>query len=333
MFVDRMRRQMTLQSVFINNVDRLRSGWRLLLYAFIFIAIYFLMGTGVWIATGLLGSVTRAVPHFAFFADLLGRFMTLFAALLAGWFCNQYLEGLPWRALGLTLHNGWLRDLFVGSLIGIVSLLIAVGIATLGGGLKFSLNPGGVFAVTQSLVATAVLFVVAALAEEAIFRGYPLQTLTRAHLAWAGILLTSVPFGIGHLWNPNVVPFVTFANTAIAGAWLAIAYLRTRSLWFPLGVHWSWNWALGSLCGLPVSGLTLGTPLLSATDVGPSWLTGGRYGIEGGVAASVALIVSILFVWKTRFVSASSELLQMTSDENPAVAPAVISIRNAEEHA
>ena len=165
--------------------------------------------------------------------------MMLAAALLAGWFCNRYLEGLPWRALGLTLHTGWLRDLLIGSLVGIVSLLIAVGVAVLGGGLKFSLNVDGVFVIARSLVGTAVLFVVAALAEEAIFRGYALQTLTRAHLVWVGILLTSVPFGIGHLWNPNVVPFVTFANTAIAGAWLAVAYLRTRSLWFPLGVHWA----------------------------------------------------------------------------------------------
>jgi len=324
---------MTLHAIFINSVGRLRSGWRVLLYAFIFISLYFLMGTAAWIATGVLGSVVPTVPHSAYIADIIGRFMMLAAALLAGWFCNRYLEGLPWRGLGLTLHTGWLRDLLIGSIVGIVSLLIAVGIAVVGGGLKFSLNADGVFVIARSLVGTAVLFVVAALAEEAIFRGYALQTLTRAHLVWVGILLTSVPFGIGHLWNPNVVPVVTFANTAIAGAWLAVAYLRTRSLWFPLGVHWAWNWALGSLCGLPVSGLTLGIPLLRANDVGPSWLTGGRYGIEGGVAASVALIVSILFLWKTRLVSANSELLQMTSEENPAVQPAVLSIRNAEEHA
>jgi hypothetical protein len=61
-------------------------------------------------------------------------------------------------------------------------------------------------------------------------------------------------------------------------------------------------------------------------------LTGGRYGIEGGVAASIALVVSILFVWKTRLVCASPELLAMTSAENPTVPPAVLSIRNANEH-
>ena len=66
------------------------------------------------------------------------------------------------------------------------------------------------------------------------------------------MLLTSVPFAFAHLSNPNVVPGVTFANTALAGIWLAAAYLRTRSLWFPLGVHWAWNWALGAFFGLLV---------------------------------------------------------------------------------
>jgi hypothetical protein len=78
----------------------------------------------------------------------------------------------------------------------------------------------------------------------------PLQTLSRAHLAWLGVLLTSVPFALIHLWNPHVVRGVTFTNTALAGVWLALAYLRTRSLWLPLGIHWSWNWALGSIFGL-----------------------------------------------------------------------------------
>jgi membrane protease YdiL (CAAX protease family) len=321
---------MFLYQIFFNSAGRLRSGWRVLLYAFIFVSLYFLLGTAVWIVSVLLPTSVR-VPHPAFLADLVGRFLLLFGALVAGWFCNRYLEGLPWRALGLTLHTGWVRDLLVGSVVGILSLLLAVGIATAGGGLRFTLSVG-LATVAQSLIGTLVLFVVAALAEEAIFRGYGLQTLTRAQLAWVGILLTSVPFAIGHLWNPNVVPIVTFANTVIAGVWLAVAYLRTRSLWFPLGVHWAWNWALGSLCGLPVSGLNIGSPLLQATDLGPAWLTGGRYGIEGGVAASIALVASTLFVWKTRLVRPTPELYELTSAENPAVPPAVLSIRNADEH-
>jgi hypothetical protein len=173
------------------------------------------------------------------------------------------------------------------------------------------------------LSAGALLFV-AALAEEAAFRGYPLQTLTRAGLMWLGVILTSVLFALGHLQNPNVVPGVTFANTVIAGFWLAAAYLKTRSLWFPLGVHWGWNWALGCVFGLPISGLRFfSNPILRGDDVGPAWLTGGTYGIEGGVACTIALIVFTLLIWRTRLVAPTPELLKLTSEENPATTPRV----------
>ncbi len=186
----------------------------------------------------------------------------------------------------------------------------------------------------SSLVASGMLFFWAALAEEAAFRGYGLQTLTRAGYAVLGLLLTSLPFGFVHLNNPNVVPFVTFANTSLAGIWLGVAYLKTRSLWFPLGVHWGWNWALGWLFGLPVSGLRLVShPFLLGEDNGPAWLTGGRYGIEGGVACTVALILSMLFIWRTRLVAATPELKKLTSEENPATPQAVVSVLPSDNRA
>ena len=145
----------------------------------------------------------------------------------------------------------------------------------------------------------------------------PFITLTLNPLGtW--LVPSSVVFARVHLDNPNVVPGFTFINTAIAGVWLAVAYTRTRSLWFPLGVHWSWNWMMGAVLGLPVSGIDQLTPapLLRATDMGPDWITGGAYGIEGGTACTLALLFSTIFIWRTRFVSATEELKELTSHEN-----------------
>jgi hypothetical protein len=126
--------------------------------------------------------------------------------------------------------------------------------------------------------------------------------LTRARLAWLGVLLTSVPFAAAHLKNPNAVPGFTFINTALAGVWLAVAYLRTRSLWLSFGLHWSWNWAQASLLGLPVSGIEriAPAPLLKAINAGPDWLTGGAYGIEGGAACTIALLISTVVIWRAK---------------------------------
>lgn len=325
--------------IFINDYGRLRSGWRLLAFVFAFIAASLLVTT-VWrvlyVAVVAIVPQSRGVTDFIFrigllAADFIFRISLLTAALGAGYLCARFLEDLPWRSLGLSLHSGWFRDLVFGSAIGFVSLAVAVGIATAGNGLAFSINDAAAVAVTRSLLGSATLLFVAALAEEAMFRGYALQTLSRAKLVWLGVFLTSVPFGIVHLTNPNVAPVTTFTNTVLAGIWLAAAYLKTRSLWLPLGVHWSWNWTLGAFFGLPISGLNLvSNPLLKATDVGPAWLTGGAYGIEGGVACTVALIISTVFLWRMPWLKATPELKKLTSEENPAIPRPVLSIRTVE---
>ena len=58
-------------------------------------------------------------------------------------------------------------------------------------------------------------------------------------------------------------------------------------------------------------------PLLTGTDLGPAWLTGGAYGIEGGLACTLVLVVSTIFIWKTGLVSATEDLKRLTSQENP----------------
>ena len=320
-----------MRNIFINDFGRLRSGWRLLIFAAAFIALSVLMVTVLRVVFLVIGPRGPSDAS-KMIAELVFRGGLIAAALGAGYFCARFLEGLPWRSLGMTFHSGWLRDLVFGFVVGFASLVVAVGIASKG--LSFSLPVTDWSSIIRSGIASAVLLFVAALAEEAMFRGYGLQTLTRSQLAWLGILLTSVPFALVHLSNPNVVPGVTFANTALAGIWLAAAYLRTRSLWLPLGVHWAWNWALGWFFGLPVSGIQLvSNPLLDSQDLGPNWLTGGSYGIEGGVACTIALILFTVFLWKTRWLSATPELKQMTSQENPATSEPVLSIRPAEDQA
>lgn len=311
---------MELKKVFINSAGRLRSGWRLLVFVLILLILSFVFGAAVKKASEFASQFAPGSEVAHYVENLVFRLTFLLVALLAGYICTRWLEGLPWRALGLGFHAGWVRDFFFGSVIGVASLAVATAIATAGGGLSFTISGrAALVQVGQTLIFSAVLFILAALAEEALFRGYPLQTMTRANLTWLAVFLTSVPFAAVHLRNPNVAAGFTFINTALAGVWLAVAYLRTRSLWFPLGVHWAWNWALGSLFGLPVSGITdlAPHPLLRGTDLGPAWLTGGTYGIEGGLACTITLIVSTIFIMRTRLVTATPEMKTLTSSENP----------------
>jgi hypothetical protein len=234
--------------------------------------------------------------------------------MLVGWGCGALLEDLPWRALGWSPHRGWIKNLGLGSVLGTATLFLAALLTTVTRGVHFRFDPAGPRMIGQTLAVSFLIFVFAAAAEEMVFRGYPLQTLTRARLAWLGVFLTSVPFAAVHLNNPHAVPGFTFVNTALAGVWLAVAYLRTRSLWLPLALHWSWNWAQASLLGFPVSGIEriAPAPVLQAINIGPDWLTGGAYGIEGGAACTVALLVSTMIIWRTKLFSSMS----VTGEQN-----------------
>lgn len=311
---------METYNFFLNKHGRLRSGWRVGIFVVTFAVVTKLLEV-LFLAAIALAFKSSAEEALNGYTGFFVQSAILFtAAAVVGWTCGALLEGLPLRALGWARHKGWFRDFFLGSIIGSLSLALAALLGTIARGFHFTFDSSiSVPAIGKTLVMSALLFVFAASAEEVLFRGYPLQTLTRAHLAWLGVFLTSVPFAAAHLYNPHVVRGVTFVNTALAGVWLAIAYLRTRSLWLPLGLHWSWNWAMGSVLGLPVSGIDklAPAPLLRATDAGPAWLTGGAYGPEGGAVCTVALLVSIAFVWRTRWLSATEEMKSFTDKENP----------------
>ncbi len=128
--------------------------------------------------------------------------------------------------------------------------------------------------------------------------------------AWLAAILWSCAFGAAHLDNPAATIW-SFLNTSFVGVLFCLAYLRTGSLWMPWGIHFAWNATLGVVLGLPVSGLTQFGVIVRSKAVGPLWITGGRYGIEGSALGTAVIIIGILIVIlfvKPRTVAGRSEL-------------------------
>ncbi|MDQ3322151.1 MAG: CPBP family intramembrane metalloprotease, partial [Acidobacteriota bacterium] len=146
---------------------------------------------------------------------------------------------------------------------------------------------------------------------------YILQTFARARLAWLAVVFTSLFFASAHLRNQNA-DWISTVNTGLAGVWFGIAYLKTRNLWFPFGIHLMWNWLQGAFFGLPVSGITSLTtaPFLQQTEQGIKLLTGGDYGIEGGIACTIAIVASGVLIWFAPFIKPNEEMLVLTGEEN-----------------
>ena len=289
---------------------RLRSGWRLGIFL-----VTFIFASAVTVSSGLalLNSIfePRDAQSIAFFTNSL---LMLIVALVIGWLCGKFLEGLPFRALGAWFTRGWFRNLLVGLAVGSATVSLAVLIAVIFGGLGFDRNPVDGNSLARSLAVSLAIFGAGAAFEEALFRGYMLQTLSRSGLAWLGITLTSGFFAIVHLGNPNAT-WISTVDTIIAGIWFGIAYLKTRDLWFVFGLHLMWNWVLGAIFGIEVSGLTtlVAAPLLREIDAGPEWLTGGTYGIEGGIASTIALVVSTAAIYFAPWPKASEEMVNRES--------------------
>src|SRR5688572_10817968 len=112
-----------MRKIFINDFGRLRSGWRATIFCFACLAILFVAGNVLRVFYVVLFELERA-PRRDFIPNLVFHITTLIAALGAGYFCARLLEGLPWRSLGLTLHQRWLRDLLIGFAVGFASLAL-----------------------------------------------------------------------------------------------------------------------------------------------------------------------------------------------------------------
>ena len=280
-----------MNHILFDNSNKLRSGWRagIFLFVFFFVSAFF---------NFLSVPYSLMLPRGDYwvkmhFLTLSNAFM-LAEAIIFGAIAAKVFEGLPFSSLGARCQGKWLRHFFLGILFGSITLTFAVLIAFVFGGERFELNlSGGIKPVVESLLISFGIFAIASAFEEAFFRGYIFQTFARSGLAWLAIVLTSSFFGAVHLANLNSTAISTF-NTTLAGVWFGLAYLKTRDLWFVWGLHLMWNWMQGSIFGIEVSGLTdiTTSPLFREIDTGPTWLTGSGYGIEGGIACTIALIVS-----------------------------------------
>ncbi|HEX5237040.1 MAG TPA: CPBP family intramembrane glutamic endopeptidase, partial [Sphingomicrobium sp.] len=103
--------------------------------------------------------------------------------------------------------------------------------------------------------------------------------------------LTSAFFGAAHLANPNASPIAAVGIAFEAGVMLGAAYMLTRSLWLPMGLHAAWNFTQGEVYDIPVSGTSV-HGLLVARLSGSPLLTGNGFGLE---ASPIAIIVATLF--------------------------------------
>ncbi len=275
----------------------LRAGWRILGFA--------LMAMGAAVVLSSFAQVLRLPMGMnATFA------IGLAAAVLAGWAMLALVDRRPTGALGFAVEPAAIRDSIVGLGIGGALLGGAVVVLAVASMARWVADEGTMPEYVAALATSFGFFAVAAAAEEAVFRGYAFQALVQGIGTWPAVLASSALFAYAHGGNANVTP-LALGNIFLAGVMLAVAYLRTRSLWFATAVHLGWNWTMASLLDFPVSGFVLDVPLYTARETGPDWMTGGPFGPEAGLAATVTITLGTAWMWRTRRLGESPRMREL----------------------
>jgi hypothetical protein len=169
------------------------------------------------------------------------------------------------------------RELLVGLIAGTLCIGLVIGVLTASG----SYHVTGMAAASVLWLALASSLVTGVF-EELLFRGVLFRLVEDSWGSYAALAVSSLFFGAAHLFNPNATWLSAVAIMVEAGIFLGAAYMLTRRLWLPIGIHAGWNFTEGGVFGAAESG-TAPHGWLQSTTSGPAWLSGGDFGPEASV--------------------------------------------------
>ena len=180
-----------------------------------------------------------------------------------------------------------LRNLGLGLGAGFLVFSFAVGVAAVLGVYRIT-GEGSLNGLPTALIAAAIF---PAINEELLFRGILFRWIEEFGGSWIALLVTSAFFGAAHLLNPHASPIAAVGIAFEAGLMLGAAYMLTRSLWLPMGLHAAWNFTQGEIYDIPVSGTPV-NGIVQARLNGDPLLTGNGFGLE---ASLIAIVIATLF--------------------------------------
>ena len=261
-----------------------------------------------WQQPGLILLSVSAVwlADFAYI-DLIGRKVTSYAGVVATFIgfgaltLALYLAAVTWierrRAAELSLAGAG-RALGAGTLAGLALFSLLMTVLWVTGAYRLQ-GWGGADALGLGVM--AVFWISVAIQEEILWRGLVYRLCAKVFGTWGAVLLSAALFGAKHMLDTPDVTFAAFVGVLVGGVFLAAAYAATGRLWLPIGLHFGWNFAEGTLFGTDVSGTTgLGPTLLTGKLNGlPLW-SGGQFGPEASIAAWIILIAASAYLsWRT----------------------------------
>ena len=280
----------------ITNTPRIKHGWlRAILFFisfFIFVSLFDLVGIAI---VSLLTeySFKEYITDTALLMEnkmmLLMMVCQLAGTLFTVWLFQKYINREPFSSIGIQF-NGYEDDFIFG-------LLIGLGLIVMGFGILMIFNFISITSLQFSFIDQLFylcLFAVVSLNEEIAMRGYILQNLSSSFNKYIALALSSLVFMIMHIGNPNM-SIIPLFNLFLAGLFLGIYCIHRKNLWFPIGVHFTWNYFQGPVLGFEVSGNEVNSLFIQRLD-GSDFITGGQFGFEGSIILTTFMIIGIIYL-------------------------------------
>lgn len=216
--------------------------------------------------------------------------------IAATWIC-QLIRKKPLTELTGAINGMWIKNLIIGLCLGAALMMLPALFLYFGGWLIWQISATDMMA----LLSATGLFIFVAVAEEFLFRGFVFQRLIAGIGIWGAQLIMAGYFLLIHLNNPGMsgsIKLFASVNIFLASIMFGLAFIKTKSLAMPIGLHFMANWVQGTLLGFGVSGNDETSLLKPIFHNAPQWLTGGSFGLEASVPGLICVIVSIIFIYK-----------------------------------
>lgn len=193
-------------------------------------------------------------------------------------------------------HNKRLYKFLIGFFIGIITITIITIMLFLVGAIQIEIRNNINMSINTyvGIVLIVVSWLVQSASEEIGIRGWLIPLLGAKYSVAIAILVTSVVFGTLHLFTPTAT-MLSFVNLILSGVFFALYAISEECLWGVWGCHFGWNLALGNIYAFSVSSfLSSDYTIFKINVVGTNILTGGSFGPEGGILATLVLVIGII---------------------------------------
>jgi membrane protease YdiL (CAAX protease family) len=190
-------------------------------------------------------------------------------------------------------NKGIGKNILIGIGIGAFLQFLTLVVIIINGGFEIiSVNP-----VSDMIIPFTVAFSVA-IFEEILIRGIIFRILEEKLGSYISLIITAIIFGGLHVANPNSTLLSGLCVGIEAGFLMGAAYIYARNLWFPIAIHFAWNFMQSGVFGAITSGNEKTSGLLTTKITGSQLITGGEFGPEGTIQAILFCVVAAIVLLK-----------------------------------